>query len=113
MSAKTRESAKSKDQTTSVKSTVKANEKLKLPDNKKPSVLDRKTVWDVIKPLDYEDDETDKNYVVKTTRTLRLEFRQILKIDNLQELTSLTRLFLDNNFLEEISGRVSCKVTYT
>ena len=68
------------------------------------STLDRKTIWDVIKPDDYADDEVDKKYVVKTTQTLRLEFRQILKIDNLQDLTSLTRLFLDNNFLEQISG---------
>ena len=82
----------------------RANEKLKLPENKKPSVLDRNTIWNAIKPDDYADDETDKAFVIKTQRTLRLEFRQILKIDNLQELTSLTRLFLDNNFLEQITG---------
>jgi hypothetical protein len=45
-----------------------------------------------------------KEYLIKTTATLRLEFRQILKIDNLQDLTSLTRLFLDNNFIEKITG---------
>ena len=45
-----------------------------------------------------------KEYLIKTTSTLRLEFRQILKIDNLQDLTSLTRLFLDNNFIEKITG---------
>jgi hypothetical protein len=33
----------------------------------------------------------DKNYVVKTTKMVKLEFRQILKIDNLDRLTSLTR----------------------
>ena len=82
----------------------RANEKLKLPENKKPSVLDRNTIWNAIKPDDYADDEIDKAFVIKTQRTLRLEFRQILKIDNLQELTSLTRLFLDNNFLEQITG---------
>ena len=42
--------------------------------------------------------------MIKTTATLRLEFRQILKIDNLQDLTSLTRLFLDNNFIEKVTG---------
>ena len=77
---------------------------LKLPDNRKPSVLDRHTIWAAIKPGDYVDDETDKEYITKTTLTLRLEFKQLLKIDNLHDLTSLTRLFLDNNFIEKISG---------
>ena len=36
--------------------------------------------------------------------TLRLEFKKIVKIDNLSRLRSLTRLFLDNNFIESISG---------
>lgn len=80
------------------------SEKLKLPDNRKPSVLDRNTIWAALKPEDYVDDDIDKEYLLKTASTLRLEFKQILKIDNLQDLTSLTRLFLDNNFLEKISG---------
>ena len=80
-------------------------EKLKLPDNRKPSVLDRGTIWASIRPSDFEEEnQEDKDYLIKTTKTLRLEFRQILKIDNLQDLTSLTRLFLDNNFIEKISG---------
>ena len=83
---------------------MKSTEKLKLPDNRKPSVLDRVTVWNAIKPPDYIDDDADKDYLIKTTATLRLEFRQILKIDNLHDLTSLTRLFLDNNFIEKITG---------
>lgn len=86
--------------------TAGATEKLKLPDNRKPSVLDRPTVWAAIKPPDFEEacELEDKDYLIKTTKTLRLEFRQILKIDNLQDLTSLTRLFLDNNFIEKIAG---------
>jgi hypothetical protein len=80
------------------------NEKLKLPDNRKPSVLDRNAIWLAIKPEDYVEDDADKDYLIRTTGTLRLEFRQILKIDNLSDLTSLTRLFLDNNFLENITG---------
>ena len=66
---------------------------LKLPDNRKPSVLDRQTIWSAIKPSDYVDDESDREYITKTTLTLRLEFKQLLKIDNLHDLTSLTRLF--------------------
>ena len=34
----------------------------------------------------------------------RLEFMKIVKIDNLSRLRNLTRLFLDNNFIESISG---------
>lgn len=34
----------------------------------------------------------------------RLEFMKIVKIDNLTRLKNLTRLFLDNNFIESISG---------
>ena len=95
---------KNAERTLQTEAQIKANEKLKLPENKKPSVLDRNTIWNEIRPYDYVDDDVDKSYVVKTTQTLRLEFRQILKIDNLQELTSITRLFLDNNFLEQING---------
>ena len=86
---------------------MKSTEKLKLPDKRKPNVLDRLTVWTAIKPPDFEEDELEnKDYIIKTCKTLRLEFRQILKIDNLQDLTSLTRLFLDNNFIETITGTV-------
>ena len=46
----------------------------------------------------------DKDYITRTTKNLRLEFKRILKVDNLDNLTSLTRLFLDNNFIEQISG---------
>ena len=70
----------------------------------KGTFFDRLTVWNAIKPADYIDDDADKEYIIRTTSTLRLEFRQILKIDNLQDLTSLTRLFLDNNFIEKITG---------
>ena len=41
---------------------------------------------------------------MKTATTLRLEFRLILKVENLQALLSLKRLFLDNNLIERISG---------
>ena len=82
-----------------------------VPNSLRPEILtlngllfNRITVWNAIKPADYIDDDADKEYIIRTTSTLRLEFRQILKIDNLQDLTSLTRLFLDNNFIEKITG---------
>ena len=45
-----------------------------------------------------------RQYITSTVKTLKLEFKQILKIDNLRPLTSLTRLFLDNNFIERMTG---------
>ena len=47
-------------------------------------LFNRITVWNAIKPADYIDDDADKEYIIRTISTLRLEFRQILKIDNLQ-----------------------------
>ena len=40
----------------------------------------------------------------KSILSFRLEFMKIVKIDNLSRLKNLTRLFLDNNFIEAISG---------
>jgi Leucine-rich repeat (LRR) protein len=48
--------------------------------------------------------KADKEFLLKTTTTLRIEFRLILKVENLQGLMSLRRLFLDNNLIERISG---------
>ena len=45
-----------------------------------------------------------RDFLLKTATTLRLEFRLILKVENLQALLSLKRLFLDNNLIERISG---------
>ena len=50
--------------------------------------------------LYFQDEEEEEEFMVRTAQTLRLEFRQVLKIDNLQCLTALTRLFLDNNLIE-------------
>nr|XP_019957358.1 PREDICTED: dynein regulatory complex subunit 3 [Paralichthys olivaceus] len=36
--------------------------------------------------------------------TIRLDFKYILKIDNLWDFTSLTRLYLNNNLIERIGG---------
>ena len=45
-----------------------------------------------------------REFQLKTATTLRLEFRLILKVENLRALLSLRRLFLDNNLIERISG---------
>ena len=45
-----------------------------------------------------------RDYITSTAKTMKMEFRQILKIDNLRPLLSLTRLYLDNNFIERITG---------
>jgi Leucine-rich repeat (LRR) protein len=95
---------------------------LNLPEDRTPSVLNREAIWKTVKrstgllldtgadqsvaehELDQKLTDEDRDYITRTTKTLRLEFKQILKIDNLDNLTSLTRLFLDNNFIERISG---------
>ena len=98
-------------------------EKLKLPENRKPSVIDKNIVWQAIgvgdqivpapgavSPTEDEKKNTanaiksQRDYITSTVKTLKLEFQQILKIDNLNPLVSLTRLFMDNNFIERISG---------
>ncbi|XP_062267836.1 dynein regulatory complex subunit 3-like [Platichthys flesus] len=40
----------------------------------------------------------------KEVLTIRLDFKYILKIDNLWDFTSLTRLYLNNNFIKKIAG---------
>ena len=96
---------------------------LNLPEDRTPRVLNREAIWKTVKrstgliletvggdqavaeqDLDQKLTDEDRDYITRTTKTLRLEFKQILKIDNLESLTSLTRLFLDNNFIERISG---------
>ena len=51
-----------------------------------------------------EDAAACREFQLKTATTLRLEFRLILKVENLRALLSLRRLFLDNNLIERISG---------
>ena len=98
-------------------------EKLKLPENRKPNVIDKYTVWQAIgvgdqivpvrgatTPTEDERKKTDtiikdqRDYITSTAKTLKLEFQQFLKIDNLNPLISLTRLYMDNNFIERITG---------
>ena len=98
-------------------------EKLKLPENRKPNVIDKHTVWQAIgvgdqivptpgavSPTADEKKSTEKrikaqrDYITSTAKTLKLEFQQFLKIDNLNPLVSLTRLYVDNNFVERITG---------
>lgn len=98
-------------------------EKLKLPENRKPNVIDKYTIWQAIgvgdqivpirsatTPTEDERKKTEKtikdqrDYITSTAKTLKLEFQQFLKIDNLNPLVSLTRLYMDNNFIERITG---------
>ncbi|CAB1429319.1 unnamed protein product [Pleuronectes platessa] len=60
------------------------------------------------------DEQTPKDQAGRITRaegvlfkevlTIRLDFKYILKIDNLWDFTSLTRLYLNNNFIKKITG---------
>ncbi len=72
------------------------------------------------------EDEASREFLIKTAQTIRIEFKQILKVSiykvllschvittillmflqiaNLDCLSSLTRLFLDNNLIERIGG---------
>ena len=98
-------------------------EKLKLPENRKPNVIDKYIIWQAIgvgdqivpsrgtvSPTEDEKKKTEqmikdqRNYITSTAKTLKLEFQQFLKIDNLNPLVSLTRLYMDNNFIERITG---------
>ena len=79
--------------------------KIKLPSDRNPSTINREVICEALNIFDDGDeDPASQEFLLKTAKTLRLEFRQILKVENLQCLTSLTRLFLDNNFIEHISG---------
>lgn len=96
------------------------NAKVKLPEEKCPNVIDKEMIVEALNltpkvtgggrgqrhAASDEDDgeEDDHEFELRTACTLRLEFRRILCVENLQKLTSLTRLFLDNNLIEEISG---------
>ena len=40
----------------------------------------------------------------RTVLSLRLDFRNILKIENMWQFTGITKLQLDNNIIEVISG---------
>ncbi len=82
--------------------------KIKLPSDRVPSTIDKNVISEALGLHEIKDDEEDseasREFLIKTAKTLRLEYRQILKVDNLHSLSSLTRLFLDNNFIERISG---------
>lgn len=90
--------------------------KLKLPEEKSPNVINIQIICEALN-LNPEEIQSNKRstkraFEIRTAQTLRIEFRRILKIENLQHLTSLTRLFLDNNFIEEITG-LECLIHLT
>ena len=80
-----------------------------LPEELQPAVLEPAMVVEWLareEGRDLEDEltEEEEKYIVDNAATLRLEFMKIVRIDNLARLKNLTRLFLDNNFIEAISG---------
>merc|ERR1711923_395614 len=80
-----------------------------LPEELQPAVLEPAMIVDWLareegRDMEEELPEEEKKYIVDNASTLRLEFMKIVKIDNLSRLKNLTRLFLDNNFIEAISG---------
>ena len=89
-----------------------------MPDNRKPSVLDRQTIWAAIKPGDYVSDESDKEYITKTTKLwkilgldflvnlvwLDLSFNKIRHIEGLDALKKLQVLALYQNEIRNIEN---------
>ena len=80
-----------------------------LPEELQPAVLEPAMIVDWLareegRDMEEEIPEEEKKYMINKAATLRLEFMKIVKIDNLTRLKNLTRLFLDNNFIESISG---------
>ena len=80
-----------------------------LPEELQPAVLEPALLVDWLareEGRDMEEGLTDEEqkYIVDNATTLRLEFMKIVRIDNLSRLKNLSRLFLDNNFIEAITG---------
>jgi len=77
----------------------------KLPEDRQPTTVDKRVISRALGlGEDAEEDEASRDFLLKTADTLRLEFKRILKVENLHHMRSLTRLFLDNNFIERIGG---------
>ncbi|KAJ8037161.1 Dynein regulatory complex subunit 3 [Holothuria leucospilota] len=80
----------------------------RLYDTVAPSVIDEKLL---LKAIDEQGPKEEAGRIAKEEETefadiiaLRLDFKNILKIDNLWEFTSLVKLQLDNNIIEKIEG---------
>ncbi|BFZ17183.1 hypothetical protein BsWGS_20222 [Bradybaena similaris] len=73
-----------------------------------PSVIDSKMLQEAVEEQGPKDEAKTiakkEGYKFKDVLSLRLDFRNILHIDNLWEFTSLTKLQLDNNIIEKIEG---------
>ncbi|XP_059089736.1 dynein regulatory complex subunit 3-like [Tigriopus californicus] len=99
----------------SISEMYQPSSKLKLPEEKSPNVINIQIICEALNlnPDVIQSSKRSKRaFEIRTAQTLRIEFRRILKIENLQHLTSLTRLFLDNNFIEEITG-LECLIHLT
>ncbi|RVE69458.1 hypothetical protein OJAV_G00078090 [Oryzias javanicus] len=71
-----------------------------------PSKMNREMVWDVIKKNSVKPDlVTDVDDICPTeVDAIKLEYQNILRIDSLEEFTSLVRLDLNNNLIKKIQG---------
>ncbi|XP_071814847.1 dynein regulatory complex subunit 3-like [Apostichopus japonicus] len=80
----------------------------RLYDTVAPSVIDEEML---LKAIDEQGPKEEAGRIAKEEETefadigaLRLDFKNILKVDNLWEFTSLTKLQMDNNIIEKIEG---------
>ncbi|XP_005092481.1 dynein regulatory complex subunit 3 isoform X2 [Aplysia californica] len=80
----------------------------RLYDTVEPSVIDEEMLQKAVEeqgPKDEAGKIAKKEGInFADVLSLRLDFKNILKIDNLWEFTSLTKLQLDNNIIEKIEG---------
>ncbi|XP_059139602.1 dynein regulatory complex subunit 3-like isoform X2 [Physella acuta] len=80
----------------------------RLYDTVEPSVIDEEMLHKAVEeqgPKDEAGKIAKKEGInFADVLSLRLDFKNILKIDNLWEFTSLTKLQLDNNIIEKIEG---------
>jgi len=80
----------------------------RLYDTVEPSVIDSEML---LKAIEEQGPKEEAGKIAKNegidycdVLALRLDFRNILKVDNLWQLTKLTKLQLDNNIIEKIEG---------
>ncbi|CAG5132951.1 unnamed protein product, partial [Candidula unifasciata] len=80
----------------------------RLYENVEPSVIDSDMLYEAVEQQGPQDEAKKiakrEGIKFKNVLSLRLDFRNILLIDNLWEFKSLTKLQLDNNIIEKIEG---------
>ncbi|CAG5115260.1 unnamed protein product [Candidula unifasciata] len=80
----------------------------RLYDTVEPSVIDEEMLKEAVEEQGPKDEAgkiaKQEGIEFEDVLSLRLDFKNILKIDNIWEFTSLTKLQLDNNIIEQIEG---------